>query len=246
MKGKTEIYDDADFFNKYLDLRKEKYNYNDMIEQPIVFGLLGDVKGKRVLDIGCGYGCMSVRIADEGAAYVLGTDVSERMIEKARSENARENIDYDIVSAEKISETGKTFDVVVSCLAIHYVEDLNKLFKDVYDILTDGGEFVFSMEHPIYTANMTGQNWIYDDDGRIAAFVIDHYGSEGVRNVEWLGKSIVKYHHKTDTVLNALIEAGFKFEKTIEPSPGKDMMEKVPRTIQEFHRPAYLIVKCRK
>ena len=67
-----------------------------------------------------------------------------------------------------------------------------------------------------------------------------------MRHIRWLGKEVTKYHHKTDTVLNALIHAGFILEKIIEPSPSDALMKAVPKTVHELHRPAYLIVKSKK
>lgn len=241
------IYDDEKFFNNYIDLRNAENNYNDLIEQPIVLELLGDIKGKNVMDIGCGYGAMTIKIARNGANKVLGIDVSEKMIEKGISENPHPNITYKVLCAEELSSVGEKFDVIVSCLAIHYIEDFKKLFADVYDLLNECGEFVFSMEHPMYTASKFPQQWVSDSDCDVATgFVTDHYGEEGIRNIDWLGKNITKYHHKVDTIFNALIAAGFVFEKVIEPSPSKELIARVPKTAHELHRPAYLIVKCRK
>lgn len=246
-KKNIAIYDDESFFNNYIDLRNAENNYNDLIEQPIVFELLGDIKDKQVMDIGCGYGAMTIKIANSGAGKVLGIDVSEKMIEKGIKENSHPHITYKVLSADELCSIHEKFDVVVSCLAIHYIENFEKLFADVYGLLNVGGEFIFSMEHPMYTASKFTQQWITDPDSNIATgFVTDHYGDEGIRNISWLGKNITKYHHKVDTVFNALITAGFYFDKVIEPSPSKELIEKVPKTAHELHRPAYLIVKCRK
>ena len=240
------IYDDLSFFDNYIELRNAENNYNDLIEQPIVFDLIGDVKGKSVLDIGCGYGAMTVKLADAGAQSVVGLDVSEKMITKAKIENQRNNIAYKILSAEKLSELNESFDAIVSCLAIHYIEDLNKLFADIYAHMNDNATLVFSMEHPMYTASKYEQKWELDKEGNVSGFTIDHYGDEGVRNIEWLGKIITKYHHKTETVINALINNGLVLEHVMEPTPGEALMQRVPKTIHELHRPAYLVVKCRK
>lgn len=243
---KNAIYDDNSFFNNYLDLRNKKNNYNDLIEQPIVFSLLGDLHGKSALDIGCGYGAMTKKLIEAGATNALGIDVSENMISKAIAENTNPNIHYKVLNAEHLGRLNQKFDVIVSCLAIHYIENFAKLFSDIYNLLNDNGIFVFSMEHPTYTASIKSQEWIEDESGKATGFVMDHYGYEGERNIEWLGKAIKKYHHKTDTTINALIENKFILEKVIEPSPSEELMQKVPKTIHELHRPAYLIIKCHK
>ena len=246
-KKDAAIYDDAAFFDNYIDLRKAANNYNDLIEQPIVFELLGDLYGKTVMDLGCGYGAMTTKIADSGAKSVLGIDISEKMIEKGIAENSRENVRYQVMPAEQILDVRQTFDLIVSCLAIHYIKDFENLFSNIFSLLNPGGSFVFSMEHPMYTASLYSQQWVTDPvTDKVIGFVTDHYGEEGMRRIRWLGKEVTKYHHKTDTVLNALIHAGFILEKIIEPSPSDALMKAVPKTVHELHRPAYLIVKSKK
>lgn len=245
--SKTAIYDDETFFKNYIDLRNSQNNYNDLIEQPIILELLGDVKEKRVMDIGCGYGSMAIKIANRGARKVLGIDPSKKMIDKGINENSHKNIVYKVMPAEQLLSVNEQFDIIVSCLAIHYIENIEQLFNNISNLLYVKGEFIFSMEHPIYTASKYPQQWITDsDDIIVTGFITDHYGEEGVRKINWLGKYITKYHHKTDSILNALINAGFIIQQVIEPSPSKELINKVPKTIHELHRPAYLIIKCRK
>ena len=243
---KKAIYDDNDFFHNYIDLRNADFNYNDMIEQPIVFALLGDVTEKSVLDVGCGYGSMTAKLVDAGARSVVGIDVSENMIAKAKRENARANARYLVMDAVDLSSLNEKFDAIVSCLAIHYIEDLHSLFTSLYAMLEEGGCFVFSMEHPMYTASREAQRWQKDENGHFIGFVTDSYNLEGVRNIPWLGKVVEKYHHTVSSVINALLESGFRLERVEEPKPTEEMLRNVQKTERELHRPAYLIVKCRK
>lgn len=246
-KKNNAIYDDEKFFYNYIDLRNTKNNYNDLIEQPIVFDLIGDVTGKTVMDIGCGYGAMTIKIANRDAKQVLGIDASEKMIEKGKKENYHEKIVYKVLPAEEIRTIKSKFDIIVSCLAFHYIENFQKLFSDIACLLEENGKLIFSMEHPMYTASKYPQQWINDSkDNTATGFIIDHYGEESVRNINWLGKDVIKYHHKIETIINALIDAGFALEKIIEPSPSKGLIKEVPKTAHELHRPAYLIIKCSK
>ncbi len=241
------IYDDESFFRGYVELRQDENNYNDLIEQPIIFSLIGSVLGKRVLDLGCGWGETTVKIADMGAKSVLGIDASVRMIERAQTLSHPDSVSYRVLPLERLCELTSEFDLAVSCLAIHYVEDLGKLFSDIYARLSPGGELVFSMEHPMYTASIEPQRWLRAPDGvGYVAYVSDHYSNEGVRHIEWLGKSVRKYHHKSSTVINSLIDCGFTVERVIEPSPSEELIRRIPKAEREYHRPVYLIVKCKK
>ncbi len=244
--SKNAIYDDKNFFDSYIELRGKQFNYNDLIEQPMILELLGDLSGKTVLDIGCGFGAMVAKVKQAGASSVLGIDVSHAMIEKAIAENSGEGISYAVHDVQHLSKLDGKFDVVVSCLTLHYVEDFEKVFADVKNLLNEGGKFVFSIEHPMYTASKYPQKWLTDENGKEYAFATDHYGEEGQRNISWLGRPVLKYHHKVETVINALINNGYKLAQIAEPTPSKQLMDMVPKTVHELHRPAYLAVKCFK
>ena len=79
--------------------------------------LLPDFEGKTVLDLGCGYGWHCKYAADHGAAYVLGTDISQRMLETARERNPGSSIEYRRAAMEDLDFPANSFDVVLSSLA---------------------------------------------------------------------------------------------------------------------------------
>ena len=88
------IYDNPVFFEGYRQIRAQKNNYNDLLEQPVMRALLPDLSGKTVLDLGCGYGRSCADAVARGACRVVGIDLSERMLEVARRENADPKIVY--------------------------------------------------------------------------------------------------------------------------------------------------------
>lgn len=243
-----ELFDDDNFFYKYLELRKDKNNYNDLIEQPIIFSLLGNISGKSILDIGCGYGSTTYKLSEQGGNRILGIDSSEKMIMKAKLENKKENIEYKVLNAIDLDLISEKFDVVLSCLAIHYIENIDKLFKNINNLLNENGEFIFSMEHPIFTASVdnTSRKWLYNRRGEVSGFILDNYSKEGVRKSNWLNKDLIKYHYKTSTIINKLIENGFSIDKIEEPSPTRKMVKALSKAEHEIHRPVFLIIKCHK
>ena len=231
-----------------MELREDKNNYNDLIEQPIIFSLLGDIRGKNILDIGCGYGSTTIKLSKLGAESVLGIDASNKMIMKANTENKTDGIEYSVLNAVNLNELDRKFDVVISCLVIHYIENIDKLFNDINYVLNDNGLFVFSMEHPIFTASKdnTSRKWLYNRRGEVSGFILDNYSKEGIRKSNWLNKDLIKYHYKTSTIINKLIENGFIIDKIEEPSPTRKMVKALSKAEHEIHRPVFLIVKCHK
>lgn len=88
------IFDNDTFFRGYKELRKNDANYNIQLEQPAMRKLLPNVKGKFVLDLGCGYGCNCLDFIKRGAEGVIGVDISEKMLEIAMSESSDARIQY--------------------------------------------------------------------------------------------------------------------------------------------------------
>ena len=101
-----------------------------------------------------------------------------------------------------------TYDIVISSLTFHYLESFINICRKVNSCLTAGGSFVFSVEHPIFTA-YGNQDWYYDQDGKRAHWPVDRYFSEGKRTAIFLGEEVVKYHKTLTTYINSLLQTGF-------------------------------------
>ena len=111
------------FLKDIKRLGTNKINANNLFEIPTLFSMLPDLKNKRILDLGCGFGEYCKRFIECGAKRVVGIDISEKMLEVARNENSDPNIIYINMLMEKIVGLNERFDIVVSSLAFHYVED---------------------------------------------------------------------------------------------------------------------------
>ena len=90
------------FFNKYKEMSRSVYGLKGAGEWPSLVKILPDFQGKDVLDLGCGYGWHCRYAAQHGASRVLGTDISRRMLETARSMDAREEIEYQLGAMEDL------------------------------------------------------------------------------------------------------------------------------------------------
>ena len=81
--------------------------------------------------------------------------------------------------------------------------------------MKEGGKFIFSVEHPVFTS-YGSQDWYYDEDGNILHFPVDNY-YEGKREAIFLGEKVIKYHRTLTTYLNCLLQNGFELKHIIEP-----------------------------
>ncbi len=178
--------------------------------------LLPDLKGKRMLDLGCGYGWHCKYAIEQGASQVVGIDLSEKMIQKAKEINADERIDYHVMAVEDFDYAKQPFDAVLSSLTLHYIESFDNVCCKVSNCLKIGDDFVFSVEHPIFTAYET-QEWYTDVHGRPMHWPVGNYFHEGVRTANFLGKQVQKYHKTLTTYIQALLSNDFEIVNLIEP-----------------------------
>lgn len=245
--AKQNIFDNETFFTEYRKLREREVNANNLFEIPTLISLLPDLEGKRILDLGCGSGERCVDYIKRGAAKVTGIDISEKMLEVAKNENADPRITYIRMPMEDIGELTETFDVAISSLALHYVEDFEGVVKNVYRLLSDGGIFLFSQEHPLSTCyEGTEDRWTRDETGRKTHANIANYCVEGRKDSTWFVEGIQRYHRMFSTIVNTLAENGFKILKMAEPYPTEELVEKYPEYYDLYHKPDFLFVKAQK
>ena len=237
------IYDNPEFFAAYDRMREEGMALPENLEQPAIRSLLTGVAGKRVLDMGCGTGVMSRWLAEQGAASVLGTDISERMLEKAMAQ-PHPKIKYLRSAAEDLDFPDGSFDLVTSSLMFHYVEDLRSLLARIRRWLVPGGRLVFSTEHPIFTSaqGQFAERWTRDADGNLEAWKVDHYLDEGRRVSKWFVDGVVRYHRTVATLMNTLIETGFLITRVLEPPAVEEAERRIPDLLEERKRPTFIFI----
>ena len=246
--NEQNIYDNEVFFKGYQELRENKgYTANDLIEIPQLFQLIGDVKNKTVLDLGCGAGGGAKKLIELGAKKVLGIDISTKMIEKAKKETNSLNINYQVMSMNEIDKIDEKFDLVVSSLAIHYIEDYDGLCKKVYNLLNEGGEFIFSHGHPMDSAPILkdySENFVIINDKKY--FLLSDYNNEGKRVSHWFVDGVETYHRNMGHLVNGLIDAGFKLEKLLESYVTDEIVKINPKYIEQKDHSYYVYFKAIK
>jgi SAM-dependent methyltransferase len=137
------IYDDATFFEGYKLLRDGDTGLNGALEIPALHRLLPNLANLHVLDLGCGFGEFTRFAKTQGAASVTGVDISRRMLEEAILRTSDPSVTYLHGPIEQYAPAPCSFDLVVSSLALHYVEDYAALVERVFQGLRPGGRFLF-------------------------------------------------------------------------------------------------------
>ncbi|KAB0267680.1 class I SAM-dependent methyltransferase [Microvirga brassicacearum] len=238
------MYDKPEFFAGYSQLGRSVHGLDGAAEWPAIRALIPDLADLRIVDLGCGFGWFCRWARENSAAHVLGLDVSENMIARAKADTTDPAIDYAIADLEHFELPEASLDFVYSSLAIHYIENLDRLVKTVYRALIPGSRFIFTIEHPIYMAPMN-PGWSIDNEG-CKTWPVNRYSVEGPRTTDWLAKGVIKQHRTMGTTLNTLIETGFTIRHVQEWKPTSEQIAANLDLAEELERPMILLIAAQR
>jgi len=238
------IYDTEVFFEGYSKMGRSVEGLAGAPEWPALQAMLPPVPGLKVVDLGCGYGWFSRWAQEQGAEQVLGLDVSQKMLARAKEMTSSSAITYGIADLEKLDLPDAAFDLAYSSLAFHYIVDLKGLFARIHQALVPGGRLVFSIEHPIFMAPRQ-PGWLIDEQGR-KSWPVDSYQLEGPRVTNWLAEGVIKQHRTVGTLLTLLIQAGFTLTHFDEWGPSEADLKARPSLAEELERPMMLLVAAHR
>jgi len=239
------IYDDKSFFDGYSQLPRQVRGLDGAPEWNSFRSLIPSVHGKRLLDLGSGYGWICRWAAENGAVLVDGIELSENMLSKAGEFPDYPNVTYTQADLEHTNEFPHgSYDIAVSSLTLHYLKNLPQLIVTVYKALNPGGCFVFSVEHPIYTSPRDPK-FIEAADGH-SIWLLDGYLSEGSRTTNWFAEGVVKYHRTIGTYIKLLLDAGFTLSAVDEWGPSLEQVKESPRWAENRERPMFLLMMAIK
>lgn len=237
------IYDDRKFFEGYSQLPRSVDGLSAAPEWPALRAMLPAMQGLRVVDLGCGFGWFCRWARENGAAEILGVDLSENMLERARATTSDAAITFARADLDEIVLPEAAFDLAYSSLALHYLVDAAAFFKKIRAGLRPGSRFVFFMEHPIYTAPRR-PGWIEVEGAHV--WPLDNYLAEGPRRTDWLAKGVVKQHRTVATIINLLIGAGFRIRHVQGWGPTEAQIADKPILAQERERPPFLLLSAER
>lgn len=237
------IYDREEFFAGYSTLPRSREGLAGAPEWPALRALLPALRGADVLDLGCGFGWFCRYAREQGAARVLGIELSEKMLDRAREMGADPAIAYRRADLETVELPEGVFDLAFSSLALHYIADLGALLAKVCRALVPGGSLVVSMEHPIFMAP-SQPGWRVEAGRHV--WPLDGYFREGERVTDWFTKGVVKQHRTLGTTLNLVMSAGFTLTHVEEWCPSAAQIAAEPEWEKERERPMFLLLAARK
>lgn len=159
----------------YRDTVEHTDSYQTKVIEPNLIRVLGDVKGKKILDIACGEGYFSGLLAEMGAK-VTGLDIGEELISIAKQKYTKPAFHH--MRAEDVGTLKREqFDIAICVLALQNIEDIKAVFQGIASILRPGGRFIFVLNHPVLR-NPRVTDWGYDDVSNIQYRAVSQYLTE--------------------------------------------------------------------
>jgi ubiquinone/menaquinone biosynthesis C-methylase UbiE len=220
--------------------------HKEVFLNSILFELMGELKGKRVLDAGCGEGYLSRLMAKRGA-QVTAVDYAPRMLEIAR-ERTPDGLDiyYHNGNLEQLDLFNDgIFGLVVSNMVFQDLGDFESALKEIYRVIVPGGSFVMSILHPCFVTPKSG--WEKNDRGEKIHWNVDRYFYEGAYEQK-LGneEKMILFHRTLTTYINTMVKTGFAIESIVEPKPSEEILKKHPSFEEDFRCADFILFKLRK
>ncbi|MBD3190661.1 MAG: methyltransferase domain-containing protein [Candidatus Heimdallarchaeota archaeon] len=209
----------------------------EFIIDPALWKQLGDIKGLKVLDAGCGNGYLSRQMAKKGAE-VTGIDFSKHFIGFCKRKEKKNPLGCKFFKGSLTDMPffeSEMFDLVVSNVVMVDVQDYRTAFKEINRVLKPKGRFVWSNLHPVFGSfNQIFYKLPFDtqrNEERIAVMV-DRYFDSGAMLMSWGKlKPIWQFHRTLQEYTQALNQAGFLIREIIEPHPSLEDIKENPRTL---------------
>lgn len=246
-------------------VREGKDYYREEMNNPAAFRIIGNVKGKEVLDLSCGEG-YNTRILAKKGAKVVGVDFSRKMIELARQreKDERLGVSYYVSDAADLKKfENKRFDVVTCLMALMDIEHYEDAISEVARVLKKNGRFVFSITHPCFEWGVTTSGepiaeWRYEEGTENTAekkalhLEIKKYFGISKCEVSWDMKRLAKpfkttsFHRTLTDYFQALHKNGFLVARLVEPKPTLRGVSKHPSLRKHTKIPHSVIIEAIK
>ncbi len=226
-------------------VRKGKDYYRDELNNPATFELIGDVRGRLILDLACGEG-YNTRILARKGAEVTGVDFSEKLIELAKREEAKDKLGicYRVLDAADLKRFSSShFDLVTCFMSLQDIEDYKRAISEVARVLTNRGRFVFSIPHPCFETIIV--------NGKRTSATRRYFGAAKY-TVQWKMERLAKpfkttsFHRTLTDYFDALHKSRLFVSRLVEPRPTRRGLRKHPQLREALLIPQSVIVESIK
>jgi len=225
-------------------------DYRNHFLMPRMLALLGDVRGRTILDLGCGEGGYARELARRGAR-VVAVDGSERLIEiaRARADDAGlGGVSFVRANANALDAVpSSSVDTVVAAMSLMDVEDYEGAIAEAHRVLTGGGELAMSITHPCFSAPVS--RWVRDEARGLRHFAVDRY----LDRTAWdsyitasFRAPVVRRHRPLEDYLGVPLAAGFTLREFREPAASEEERRRSRRFDKLSRIPYFIFMRWRR
>jgi ubiquinone/menaquinone biosynthesis C-methylase UbiE len=216
---------DTDYAEDWVTKVIPRVVYAQALIEPELERLLGDVRGRRILDAGCGEGQYARHLKRLGASLV-GVDGSQKMIRFARERDG--DIEFAVADLlQPLDFASESFDAIVSAGVLMSLPRLDTFLTESMRILKRGGQFVISVNHPAFadpTMMMYQPSWRRWLGKPIVGVAFTYFTGHGTRGN---GRRFPLYHRTIEEYVDAFRDSGFLLDRLTEPHQlAKDMLDR--------------------
>jgi SAM-dependent methyltransferase len=215
--------------------------YRDALNTPAFLAMLPPVSGLKGLDIGCGEGSNTRKLAQLGAR-MCGVDIAPTFIRHARETEAAGplGIDFEVADGMSLPFAGGSFDFVTAFMSLMDMPDHGLALKEAYRVLRPGGFLQFSILHPCFAPPY--RKVLRNGDGSVRAVEVADYfdGIDGDVETWWFSTlpaaereliapfRVARFHRTLSSWVGIICQAGFQIQELGEPSASPELAQQVP------------------
>jgi ubiquinone/menaquinone biosynthesis C-methylase UbiE len=238
----VSTYTDDEFLKKY----EKRAKIHKLVPFKKIVELLGDIRKKHILDLGCGTGDLTQELSKKGAVMV-GADKSQKWIDFCKNRyGSQKDLSFELADGVNLSKfKTAAFDAVTMnmvLLNVDTIDEIGKIFKEISRVLKPEGMFIFSDLHPIL--KMTPKN-VNRTQTNLPGFSYFKDGSQLTAKIDLDSGGFIEFtnrHWTLETLTRLLGEAGLCITRISEPTYEKD----APGRLKEFTIPEYILFVCKK
>jgi len=225
--------------SRYADDQSSMSTFHRSIYMPYVESMIGDVRNKKILDLGCGTGEFTKKLASAGAK-ITGTDGSREMLRYALRDNAHPSITYIVMDLTcPFPFKARSMDIIVANMVLMDLCDIECCIHEISRILADGGLFIFSITHPAFFCS----EWEGDTSGPRSYKKVRDYLHTLTEFLYFWGETI-HYHRPLSLYFRVLEKNGMCILSLDEPIPDISKEEIDPIVSSHFRVPTFLVIKA--
>lgn len=231
-------------------------SYSYTIEWPCIQDFLPNLRGKSILDFGCGTGIFTFLLEKYYPSKIIGLDLSEEMLKiaLAKKEAKKSSAQFILGDASKLTTLfDETFDFVFSSTTTHYIQNLNELLENINRVLKNDGTCILSIIHPVYSAQypIEHENTVPTDDEWVVRY-LDQRKRAYIQpwleyNDSFENQLSRSYHHTMSDYINSILKSGLKIQEIKEPMPPEVWKTTAYGRYNNYiETPTYMVLKLSK